>query len=208
MNAFFPAILSVIAKPAVIYYTVYELIAWRSNLPTGHVMMAITLDGFVARKDHRLDWLMKQNTEDEDHGFEAFQANIDVIVMGSGSYQTVLGFGAWPYEKPVVVMSSKLSQKEVPAELQDKVEITNLAPVALMDELETRGWTRVYVDGGAIVQSFMRLGLVDDFKLAIVPILIGDGIRLFGDLPADVDLKLLETKGFPSGLVEMRYSVG
>lgn len=176
-------------------------------MPTGHVMMAITLDGFVARKDHSLDWLMKQDTEGEEHGFATFLANIDVIVMGSGSYRTVLGFDAWPYEKPVVVMSSTLSQGDVPAELQGKVEMTGLDPQSLMDEMERRGWTRVYVDGGAIVQSFMRLGLVQDLKLAIVPILIGDGIRLFGDLPADVDLKLTETKGFASGLVEMRYCV-
>lgn len=176
-------------------------------MPTGHVMMAITLDGFVARKDHSLDWLMKQDTEGEEHGFATFLANIDVIVMGSGSYRTVLGFDAWPYEKPVVVMSNTLSQGDVPAELQGKVEMTGLDPQSLMDEMERRGWTRVYVDGGAIVQSFMRLGLVQDLKLAIVPILIGDGIRLFGDLPADVDLKLTETKGFASGLVEMRYCV-
>lgn len=176
-------------------------------MPTGHVMMAVTLDGFVARNDHSLDWLMKQDTKGEDHGFAEFLTNIDVIVMGSGSYRTVCGFESWPYEKPVVVMSSKLSQNDVPAELQDRVQITDLDPVALMEDMEKRGWTRVYVDGGAIVQSFMRLGLVNDLKLAIVPVLIGNGIRLFGDLPEDVDLKLMKTKGFPSGLVEMRYSV-
>ncbi|MEP3277677.1 MAG: dihydrofolate reductase family protein [Stappiaceae bacterium] len=176
-------------------------------MSTGHVMMAITLDGFVARKDHALDWLMKQKTQDEDHGFEAFLASIDVIVMGSGSYRTVLGFGAWPYDKPVVVMSNSMARDDIPPELQDKVEITGLAPLALMDELHAKGRERVYVDGGAVVQSFMRLGLVDDLKLAIVPILIGEGIRLFGDLTDDIDLKLLDSKAFPSGLVEMRYSV-
>lgn len=170
-------------------------------------MMAITLDGFVARKDHSLDWLMKQNTEGEDHGFSEFLANVDVIVMGSGSYRTVLGFDAWPYEKPVVVMSSKLTDDAIPTELKGKVEVTGLDPTALMDKMEKRGWTRVYVDGGAIVQSFMRLGLVHDLKLAIVPTLIGEGIRLFGELPADIDLELIGTNGFPSGLVEMRYSV-
>lgn len=176
-------------------------------MTTGHVMMAITLDGFVARKDHSLDWLMKQNTKDENHGFTEFLADIDVIVMGSGSYRTVSGFDAWPYEKSVIVMSSKLSQDDIPAKLQDKVEVTNLAPLALMEEMDKRGLSRVYVDGGAIVQSFMRLGLVQDLKLAVVPIIIGEGIRLFGDLPADIDLKLVETKGFPSGFVEMRYLV-
>lgn len=176
-------------------------------MPTGHVMMAITLDGFVARKDHSLDWLMKQKTADEDHGFVEFLEKIDVIVMGSGSFRTVLSFEAWPYEKPVVVLSSVLTNDDVPSELADKVEVTNLSPKNLMTEMERRGWPRVYVDGGAIVQSFLKLGLIDDFKLAIVPILLGDGIRLFGDLPSDVDLELIDTKAFPSGLVELRYKV-
>ncbi|WP_299474971.1 dihydrofolate reductase family protein [uncultured Roseibium sp.] len=176
-------------------------------MPTGHVMMAITLDGYVARKDHSLDWLMKQNTADEDHGFAGFLSNIDVIVMGSGSYRTVLGFDAWPYEKPVVVLSNSIANEDVPPELAEKVEIMNLSPQELVAEVDRRGWQRIYVDGGAIVQSFLKLGLINDFKLAIVPILLGDGIRLFGELPADIDLELTHTKSFPSGLVELRYKV-
>jgi len=176
-------------------------------MPTGHVMMAITLDGFVARKDHSLDWLTKQKTADEDHGFAEFLEKIDVIVMGSGSFRTVLGFDAWPYEKPVVVLSNTMTDDAVPAELANKVEITNLSPEDLMIEMERRGWPRVYVDGGAVVQSFLKLGLINDFKLAIVPVLLGDGIRLFGNLPSDVDLELTDTKAFPSGLVELRYKV-
>ncbi|WP_341366187.1 dihydrofolate reductase family protein [Yoonia sp. BS5-3] len=170
-------------------------------------MMAITLDGYVARKDHSLDWLIKQNTADEDHGFAEFLDNIDVIVMGSGSYRTVLGFDAWPYEKPVVVLSNSLTSEDVPPELSDKVEVVKLSPQELMAEMESRGWQRIYVDGGAIVQSFLKLGLIEDFKLAIVPILLGDGIRLFGDLSSDVDLELTHTKAFSSGLVELRYKV-
>ncbi|WP_306140728.1 dihydrofolate reductase family protein [Roseibium sp. MMSF_3412] len=176
-------------------------------MPTGHVMMAITLDGYVARKDHSLDWLMKQKTADEDHGFAEFLGTIDVIVMGSGSYRTVLGFEAWPYEKPVVVLSNSLTSEDVPPELAKKVEVMKLSPQALIAEMERRGWQRIYVDGGAIVQSFIKLGLINDFKLAIVPILLGDGIRLFGDLPSDVDLELTHTKAYPSGLVELRYKV-
>ena len=176
-------------------------------MPTGHVMMAISLDGFVARKNHALDWLMKQKTQNEDHGFDEFLANIDVIVMGSGSFKTVLGFDQWPYQKPVVVMSRQLSQEDVPAELQSKVDITDLQPQAVMDSMKAKGWNRVYVDGGAVVQSFIREGLIADLKLAIVPILIGDGIRLFGELDTDIDLTLTGTKPFPSGLVEMRYAI-
>ena len=176
-------------------------------MPTGHVMMALTLDGFVARKDHSLDWLMKQNTEGEEHGFAAFLDDIDGIVMGSGSFRTVLGFGDWPYEKPVIVLSSSLTEEDIPSRLAGKAEISALPPKELMKDLNKRGWHRVYVDGGAVVQSFLRLGLIDDFKLAIVPVLLGGGIRLFGDLNSYIDLELTYTNAFPSGLVELRYKV-
>ncbi len=176
-------------------------------MTTGHMMMAVSLDGFVARPDHSLDWLMKQNTEGEDHGFAEFQASVDAIVMGSGSYKTVLGFGEWPYEKPVIVLSRSLQQKDVPPHLNGKVEISNLDPKALMDEVDRRGFRRVYVDGGAVIQSFLRDGLIADMKVTLVPILIGSGIKLFGELDADIDLKLVSVHKFNSGLVDLVYQV-
>ncbi len=176
-------------------------------MPTGHIMMAMTLDGFVARKDHTLDWLDKQDTAGEDHGFTEFMDSIDVIVMGSGSYKTVLGFGEWPYTKPVVVLSRSLVQADIPDHLQDKVEIMSLEPVDLMNVLGDRGIKRVYVDGGAIIQSFLRNGLIADMKVDIVPILIGKGIRLFGELHKDVDLALVSVSDFKSGLIQMQYRI-
>jgi len=170
-------------------------------------MMAMTLDGFVARKNHTLDWLEKLDTAGEDHGFTEFMDSVEVIVMGSGSYKTVLGFGEWPYTKPVVVLSRSLVQADVPDALQGKVEIMSLEPVDLMHVLGERGAKRVYVDGGAIIQSFLRKGLIADMKVAIVPILIGDGIRLFGELDKDIDLALEGISEFKSGLIQMRYRI-
>ena len=129
-------------------------------MPTAHVMMAMTLDGFVARRDHTLDWLMKQTTDDEDHGFDAFMAGVDGLVMGSVSFRTVLGFGQWPYSKSVIVMSRTMSDQDVPEELKTKVSIADLEPATLMESLELRGWKRVYVDGGAVIRSFLREGLI------------------------------------------------
>ncbi len=176
-------------------------------MTTGHIMMAMTLDGFVARKNHTLDWLEKQDTAGEDHGFTEFMESIDVIVMGSGSYKTVLGFGEWPYTKPVVVLSRSLTQADIPDDLQDKVEIMSNEPIDLMKALGEHGIKRVYVDGGAIIQSFLREGLIRDMKVAIVPILIGDGIRLFGELAKDVDLALESVSDFKSGLIQMQYRI-
>lgn len=176
-------------------------------MTTGHVFIATSLDGFVARKDHQLDWLMKQNTDGEDHGYDDFMAGVDGLVMGRGSYETVLAFGEWPYSKPVVVMSKTLSPSGIPAELADKVRLTELEPPELIQSLQEDGWRRAYVDGGKVVQSFIRCGLIEDFILTTVPILIGDGQRLFGAIDADIDLELISSKSFRSGLLQTRYRV-
>ena len=176
-------------------------------MTTGHVFMATSLDGFVARKDHSLDWLMKQDSSPEDNGYDEFIESVAGLVMGSGSFKTVASFDAWPYSKPVVVMSSSLSQADIPTELDGKVEITRLGPKELMDSLNSKGWTRAYVDGGRIVQSFIRAGLVDDMTVTFVPILIGNGLRLFGEIDSDIDLKLVTSQAFDSGLVSNHYKL-
>lgn len=176
-------------------------------MPTGHIMMAMSLDGFVARKDHSLDWLNKQPSNEEDHGFFEFMDSVDALVMGSGSLRTVLGFGEWPYSKPVVVLSRSMTQQDLPEQLKDKVEILASDPSELWEIFEKRGYERVYVDGGAIIQSFLKAGFVQDMKITVVPILIGDGIRIFGETDSDIDLELISTTPFPSGLVDLVYKV-
>lgn len=177
-------------------------------MTTGHVYIATSLDGFVAREDHTLDWLMKQPTDGEDYGYDAFIDSVDGLVMGRGSYETVLSFDKWLYTKPVLVMSTSLSKADIPDELKGKVEITSETdPAKVMSDLHEKGWKRVYVDGGRLVQSFMRAGLVDDITLTLIPVLIGKGIRLFGDIEQDIDLKLLSSQSYGSGLVMNRYKV-
>lgn len=176
-------------------------------MPIGHIMMAMSLDGFVARLDHTLDWLDKQDTEGEDHGFDAFQNSVDVIVMGAGSFRTVLGFDGWGYVKPVVVLSRTMTPNDIPKALRDKVDISSLAPAELMAGFANRGFNRVYVDGGAIIQSFLKAGQIADMKITIVPILIGEGIRIFAKMGHDTDLQLVSAEQFPSGLVDLVYKV-
>jgi len=176
-------------------------------MTTGHVFIATSLDGFVARTDHRIDWLTKQPTTGEEHGYEAFMEGVDGIIMGRGSYENVLTFGDWPYSKPVIVMSRSLSPSDLPLALRDKVRLTSLTPAALMQSVAKDGWARAYVDGGKVVQSFIRDGLIDDIVLATIPILIGEGLSLFGATEEDIDLKLLNTAAFPSGIVQSHYQV-
>lgn len=177
------------------------------NMTTGHVFIAASLDGFVAREDHGLDWLNKQNTADEDHGYDDFVSGIDGLIMGSGSFKNTLNFGDWPYQKPVIVMSTSLTESNIPTNLNDKVRLTRLAPKELMAWLKEEGWTCAYVDGGQIVQSFIRARLIKDVTITIVPILIGEGRRLFGEIDGDIDFQLIGSEAFNSGLVQIRYEV-
>lgn len=174
---------------------------------TGHVFMAQSLDGFIARRDHGLDWLAQRTNPDEDHGFDAFMDSVDGVVMGRATFSTVRGFETWPYTKPVIVLSDSLDDDEVPATLRGKVRIVQLGPRQLMKSLEEAGWSRAYVDGGKTVQAFLRAGLIEDITLSIVPVLLGDGRRLFGELEQEIDLELHEARGFPSGLVQLNYKL-
>jgi dihydrofolate reductase len=167
--------------------------------------IATSLDGFIARRDHQIDWLTKQDTEGDDLGFEAFMASVDGIVMGRGSYENVLTFGEWPYKKPVIVMSKRLSDDDIPKRLQGRIRMVDLGPAEMIKSLAAEGWSRAYVDGGKIVQSFIRCGLIEDLVLTTIPILLGDGLRLFGEIGGDIDLELIDSKSFGSGLVQTHY---
>ena len=176
-------------------------------MTTGHVFMALSLDGFIARSDSSVDWLNKYQSGKEDHGFDAFMASVDGLVMGRASYQNVLTFGEWFYTNPVVVMSRTLTDDGIPDKLKDDVRLSNQTPEELMAELDGKGWKRAYIDGGKIVQSFLSAGLIKDLTLTRVPILLGGGIPLFGPLQQDIDLAHIETMAFQSGLVASKYSI-
>ena len=176
-------------------------------MTTGHVFMAQSLDGFIAARDHGLDWLAARTDPDEDHGYEAFMASIDGIVMGRATFRTVLGFGSWPYAKPVIVLSHSLTDADIPPELAQKVRLAQLGLHQLMQQLSKAGWHRAYIDGGQTVQSFLRAGLIADITLTLVPVLLGEGRRLFGEVETEIDLALQEAKAFASGLVQLRYDV-
>jgi dihydrofolate reductase len=174
---------------------------------TGHVFIATSLDGYIARPDGGIDWLLARDDPQEDHGYGAFIADKDAIVMGRGSYEQVATFDPWPYDRPVLVLSNRLAGTPVPEGLRGKVRFADLAPVDAMRALERDGARRVYVDGGQVVQAFLRAGLIDDMVVTTVPVLIGAGRPLFGELPRDRDVALVASRSFPSGLVQSTYRV-
>ncbi|WER45621.1 dihydrofolate reductase family protein [Cupriavidus sp. WKF15] len=174
---------------------------------TGHVFIATSLDGFIARPDGDIGWLLERDDPAEDHGYPDFIADKDTIVMGRGCYEKVLTMGEWAYDKPVLVLSRKLAGTPVPETLQGKVRFSDRTPADTMSQLEATGVRRVYVDGGQLVQSFLRDGLIADLVVTTVPVLIGTGRPLFGALLHDVSLALESSRHFPSGLVQSTYRV-
>jgi dihydrofolate reductase len=174
---------------------------------TGHVFIATSLDGFIAREDGGIDWLPMQADPGEDYGYQAFMDSVDGLVVGRHSFEKVLSFGEWPYPKPAVVMSSVLDGRMIRDDLKDKLEISNASPAALLQQLGVRGWKRVYVDGGQLIQSFLKAGLIADMVITRVPILLGKGRPLFGPVGDDIDLRHVETRAYPSGLVQSRYEI-
>ncbi|MEH3772612.1 dihydrofolate reductase family protein [Enterobacter asburiae] len=172
---------------------------------TTHVFIAVSLDGYIARLNDDIDWLLKRDDPTEDHGYEAFIADKDCIVMGRGTYEKVLTFDAWPYDLPVLVLSRQLAGTPVPEALKGKVQFSCRTPREVLDDLAAQDVHRVYLDGGKVIQSFLREGLVADMVIATVPVLLGSGKSLFGTLFGDIDMKLVSSRSFPSGLVQTHY---
>ena len=174
---------------------------------TTHVFIAVSLDGYIARQDGDIGWLLQRDDPTEDHGYEAFIADKDGIIMGRGTYEKVLTFGEWLYEQPVVVLSRQLADTPVPEALKGKVQFSRRAPKEVINDLAAQNIHRVYIDGGQLIQSFLRDGLASDIIITTVPVLLGSGKPLFGYLPHDIDLTLLSSRSFPSGLVQSHYQV-
>jgi dihydrofolate reductase len=177
------------------------------------IHMAASLDGFIARKDGGVDWL---ETSDEFAGghtldpafVEAFLKTIDCYVMGSRTYETALSFEAkgfgWSYgDKPTFVLTSRQLPRT-----RDTVEFYSGDLAQFVNErLRPRFRSIWFVGGGMVSAACLRLGLADEVRYSILPILIGDGIRFFERLDRDVALHLVEVKAYKSGTVALRYEV-
>ena len=168
------------------------------------VYIAVSLDGFIARKNGDIDWLPADDESGEDYGYAGFISSVDQLVMGRHTYEKVLTFDAWPYpDRQVIVLSS--GHPHIPTELADKVEVLDQSPHDLLVTLAGRGIRHVYLDGGKAIQRFLNEGLVDEMTVTSIPILIGEGLPLFGPLKHDIKFKLVESRSFKNGLVQSKY---
>jgi dihydrofolate reductase len=169
------------------------------------VFCGVSVDGFLARTNHTLDFL--HSGEQEPHGFEEFYASVDVVVIGRKTFEVVLTFGKWFYgEKPVVVLSGHpLGLSSVKGGV---VEQMSGEPAEIVAHLKARDFKHAYIDGGITIQQFLAAGLIDRLVITRVPVLIGAGISLFGSVPRDIILRHVATRCYGGGLVQSEYEVG
>jgi dihydrofolate reductase len=181
------------------------------TLPLCSVFCGVSLDGFLAKPDGDLDWMTGEGPDDasgQDHGYEAFVADIDTFVWGRKTFEKVMTFDKWHHgDKRVVVLSSKPLDLGPARARGGNIEQMAGEPSGIAAELGAAGAKHLYIDGGLTIQAFLKAGLIQRIIISHLPVLIGQGIPLFGPLGRDVRLKLVASKVFPGGMVQSEYRV-
>ncbi len=164
------------------------------------MFIAVSLDGYIARRDGSIDWLASVERQGEDYGYERFMSEIDTVVLGRNTYDTVLDFDGWPFiGKRCVVWTHR------PGRARHGEQFFAGRPEALLDQLARQGARHVYVDGGTTIRGFLAAGLIDRLTISLVPIVLGSGIPLFAEGMSERALVLEESRAYPTGLMQLRY---
>lgn len=169
--------------------------------PRCSVFIAVSADGYIARRDGSIDWLASVQGPD-DYGYATFFHSVDVLIVGRNTYDTALGFDSWPYAgKRCIVLTNR------PAVAHHGEEFFAGGVDALVDQLGQERARHCYVDGGSTIRQFLRADLLDTVTLSIVPVLLGDGIRLFEAGGCEQQLALESARSWPTGLTQLRYQM-
>ncbi|HUI63499.1 MAG TPA: dihydrofolate reductase family protein [Bacteroidota bacterium] len=166
------------------------------------VYIGTSLDGFIARSNGEIDWLTKFEDSVREQ-YAAFIRTIDAIVIGRGTFETVLTYASWPYDKKVYVLSNTL--RHPPDGISGDVTVLSMKPAELLKDLSARGHAHVYVDGGKVIQGFLRDDCIDEMIITRAPVILGSGIPLFSSVEKVIHWEHLHTKSFPNGLVSSHY---
>lgn len=169
------------------------------------VFVASSLDGYIADRNGGLDWLQSiPNPDNNDMGYKGFIEQVDAILMGRKTFETICSFEIdWPFYKPVFVLSRTL--KSLPDEYKDKAELVQGKLREILAEVHQKGNSRLYIDGGATVQSFLREDLIDELIITTIPILLGGGTSLFSDLPKVLEFEHVKSEVFLDEIVQNHY---
>jgi dihydrofolate reductase len=180
------------------------------------VYIATSVDGFIAKKDGSVDWLHTAGSpetemgEQADMGFSEYMASVDCLIMGRKCMEMISSMDLtpeqWPYgDTRVIVLSNTV--KQAPDNLKDKVEMYSGALQTLVSKLESEGHQHAYIDGGTTIQAFLNLQLINEMTITRAPILLGEGIPLFGKTIKDIKLEQAQATAFANDFVQVKYTV-
>ena len=166
------------------------------------VFIATSIDGYIADKDGGIDWLHSiQNPEGSDMGFVDHFARIDALVMGRNTLDMVFSLDIeWPYAKPVFVLSNTLTS--IPKGYEDKVFLVKGALKDIVKDIKDRGYETLYIDGGITIQNFLKEDLIDEMVITTIPVLLGGGSPLFGELMEPLNFKHVKTVRYNDAIVQ------
>ncbi|HAA13832.1 MAG TPA: diacylglycerol kinase [Cytophagales bacterium] len=169
------------------------------------VYLGCSLDGYIAGPNGELDWLdIIPNPEGSDMGYVAFMEQVDALLMGRKTFETVLGFDVdWPYTKPVYVWSRTL--EEIPASHEGKAFLVKGGVAEILEQIHAQGHYSLYIDGGQTVQSFLQADAIDDLTISTLPILLGDGVPLYGKLSESHRFELISSTVHLGQIVQNHY---
>lgn len=164
--------------------------------------VAASLDGYIATPDGGTAWLKPFESTHEDYGYAAFYAGVDAVLMGSRTFEQCLRYERWPYaDKPCWVFSSRRFDRVPPG-----VTVLDQPPAQALAALESRWLKRAWlVGGGKLAASFAAQGLIGEYIVSVVPVLLGVGIPLLDGVRLDEALQLRDAKRYNSGVMQLRY---
>jgi dihydrofolate reductase len=172
------------------------------NRPKVSVYIAASVDGYIARKDGSLDWLECVGGSEEDYGFKAFVNSVDGVILGRKTYEVASSVEDWPYRgKKTVILSNSLQVVRKDAELY-RGDLTQL-----LSQMHADGISHVWVDGGMTIAQFLSLRAVDAMIISVIPTILGSGIPLFQQIDQGFSCGLVAAQPYPSGLVQLRYTL-
>ena len=169
------------------------------------IFIATSIDGCIADKNGGIDWLHSIPNPDEiDMGYGAFISQVDALVMGRTTFETVCGFDMdWPYQIPIFVLSNTLS--EIPEKFKDKAELVKGTLKEILEKIHEKGCYNLYIDGGATIQGFLKEDLIDEMTITIIPTLLGGGIPLFSELPDRLNFECVDSKIYLDKVVQNHF---
>lgn len=179
------------------------------------VYIATSFDGYIAKRDGGVDWLhtagnLTADMGSEDMGFQAYIDSVDCMIMGRKCMEVIASMNLtpaqWPYGNTrIIVLSNTLTH--APENMQDKVEMYAGDLGKLVATLESEGYQHAYIDGGATIQAFLHLQLINEMTITQAPILLGEGIPLFAKTSQPIHLKKATSTTFKNDFVQVHYEV-